>query len=86
LQLLAKDVIGVLGPQYWAIAHVISHAVNELHVPRISFPASDPVKIGQWLDVAVWKQQDMSKRERFGFRRLVSFLVFFIFIAWTGMA
>ncbi|CAM0906096.1 unnamed protein product [Alopecurus aequalis] len=42
LQLLAKDVIAVLGPQSSAIAHVISHAVNELHVPLISFAASDP--------------------------------------------
>ncbi|KQK15965.1 glutamate receptor 3.4 isoform X1 [Brachypodium distachyon] len=42
LQLLAKDVIAVLGPQSSTIAHVISHAVNELHVPLISFAASDP--------------------------------------------
>ncbi|KAK1680088.1 hypothetical protein QYE76_040936 [Lolium multiflorum] len=42
LQLLAKDVIAVLGPQSSAIAHVVSHAVNELHVPLISFAASDP--------------------------------------------
>ncbi|KAL6840736.1 hypothetical protein ACP4OV_029600 [Aristida adscensionis] len=42
LQLLAKDVISVLGPQSSAIAHVISHAVNELHVPLISFAATDP--------------------------------------------
>lgn len=34
--------ISVLGPQSSAIAHVISHAVNELHVPVISFAASDP--------------------------------------------
>lgn len=42
LQLLAKDVIAVLGPQSSGIAHVISHVVNELHVPLISFAASDP--------------------------------------------
>ncbi|XP_062188133.1 glutamate receptor 3.4-like [Phragmites australis] len=42
LQLLAKDVISVLGPQSSSIAHVISHAVNELHIPLISFAASDP--------------------------------------------
>ncbi|XP_062190639.1 glutamate receptor 3.4-like [Phragmites australis] len=42
LQLLAKEVISVLGPQSSATAHVISHAVNELHVPLISFAASDP--------------------------------------------
>ncbi|KAG2645765.1 hypothetical protein PVAP13_2KG450200 [Panicum virgatum] len=42
LQLLAKDVIAVLGPQSSAVAHVISHTVNELHVPLISFAATDP--------------------------------------------
>ncbi|PWZ40020.1 Glutamate receptor 3.4 [Zea mays] len=42
LQLLAKDVVAVLGPQSSAVAHVISHAVNELHVPLISFAATDP--------------------------------------------
>ena len=42
LQLLAKDVIAVLGPQSSAVAHVICHAVNELHVPLISFAATDP--------------------------------------------
>ncbi|KAE8773691.1 Glutamate receptor 3.4 [Hordeum vulgare] len=42
LQLLAKDVIAVLGPQSSAIAHIISHAVNKLQVPLISFAASDP--------------------------------------------
>ncbi|KAF7000688.1 hypothetical protein CFC21_016540 [Triticum aestivum] len=42
LQLLAKDVIAVLGPQSSAIAHIISHAANKLQVPLISFAASDP--------------------------------------------
>ncbi|KAJ1291151.1 hypothetical protein BS78_02G296000 [Paspalum vaginatum] len=42
LQLLAKDVVAVLGPQSSAVAHVISHSVNELHVPLISFAATDP--------------------------------------------
>ncbi|KAG2637397.1 hypothetical protein PVAP13_2NG515400 [Panicum virgatum] len=42
LQLLAQDVIAVLGPQSSAVAHVICHAVNELHVPLISFAATDP--------------------------------------------
>lgn len=42
MQLLAKDVVAVLGPQSSAVAHVISHAVNELHVPLISFAATDP--------------------------------------------
>ncbi|KAL5197323.1 hypothetical protein ABZP36_000835 [Zizania latifolia] len=42
LLLLAKDVVAVLGPQSSTIAHVISHSANELHVPLISFAASDP--------------------------------------------
>ncbi|CAL5072420.1 unnamed protein product [Urochloa decumbens] len=42
LQLLAKDVVAVLGPQSSAVAHVICHAVNELRVPLVSFAATDP--------------------------------------------
>lgn len=42
MQLLAKDVVAVIGPQSSAVAHVICHAVNELHVPLISFAATDP--------------------------------------------
>jgi ionotropic glutamate receptor len=42
LQLLAKDVVAILGPQSSAVAHVICHAVNELHVPLVSFSSSDP--------------------------------------------
>ncbi|KAL6603170.1 hypothetical protein ACP70R_043531 [Stipagrostis hirtigluma subsp. patula] len=42
LQLMAKNVVAVIGPQSSGIGHVISHVVNELHVPLLSFAATDP--------------------------------------------
>ncbi|KAI8007199.1 Glutamate receptor 3.4 [Camellia lanceoleosa] len=42
LELMEKDVVGVIGPQSSGIAHIISHVVNELHVPMLSFAATDP--------------------------------------------
>ncbi|KAA8526498.1 hypothetical protein F0562_008299 [Nyssa sinensis] len=42
LQLMEKEVVAVIGPQSSGIAHVISHVVNELHVPLLSFGATDP--------------------------------------------
>ncbi|OVA11506.1 Ionotropic glutamate receptor [Macleaya cordata] len=42
LQLMEKDVVAIIGPQSSGIAHVISHVVNELHVPLLSFAATDP--------------------------------------------
>ncbi|CAA2974913.1 glutamate receptor 3.4-like [Olea europaea var. sylvestris] len=42
MQLMGKDVIAAIGPQSSGIAHVISHVVNELHVPLLSFGATDP--------------------------------------------
>uniref|UniRef100_A0ACD5ZG30 Uncharacterized protein n=1 Tax=Avena sativa TaxID=4498 RepID=A0ACD5ZG30_AVESA len=42
LELMEKKVIAVIGPQSSGIAHVISHVVNELHVPLLSFAATDP--------------------------------------------
>lgn len=42
LQLMEKEVVAALGPQSSGIAHVISHVVNELHVPLLSFGATDP--------------------------------------------
>ncbi|PIA27513.1 hypothetical protein AQUCO_07700054v1 [Aquilegia coerulea] len=42
LQLMEKDVVAIVGPQSSGIAHVISHVVNELHVPLLSFGATDP--------------------------------------------
>lgn len=34
--------VAVIGPQSSGIGHVISHVVNELHVPLLSFGATDP--------------------------------------------
>ncbi|XP_058093299.1 glutamate receptor 3.4-like isoform X2 [Magnolia sinica] len=42
LQLMEKEVIAILGPQSSGIAHVISHVVDELQVPLLSFAATDP--------------------------------------------
>ncbi|XWS23009.1 hypothetical protein CRYUN_Cryun29cG0084500 [Craigia yunnanensis] len=42
LQLMKSDIVVVIGPQSSGIAHVISHVVNELHVPLLSFGATDP--------------------------------------------
>ncbi|KAJ7981301.1 Glutamate receptor [Quillaja saponaria] len=42
LQLMENDVVAAVGPQSSGIAHVISHVVNELHVPLLSFGATDP--------------------------------------------
>ncbi|KAI3465635.1 hypothetical protein Pfo_022298 [Paulownia fortunei] len=41
MQLMGKDIVAALGPQSSGIAHVISHVMNELHVPLMSF-ATDP--------------------------------------------
>ncbi|XP_068667915.1 glutamate receptor 3.5-like isoform X2 [Aristolochia californica] len=42
LQLIEKEVVAVIGPQSSGIAHVISHVVNELRIPLVSFAATDP--------------------------------------------
>ncbi|KAF3443696.1 hypothetical protein FNV43_RR13386 [Rhamnella rubrinervis] len=42
LQLVENDVVVAIGPQSSGIAHVISHVVNELQVPLLSFGATDP--------------------------------------------
>lgn len=42
LQLVENDVIAAIGPQSSGISHVISHVVNELQVPLLSFAATDP--------------------------------------------
>ncbi|XP_076928102.1 glutamate receptor 3.4-like [Bidens hawaiensis] len=42
LELMEKDVVAAIGPQSSGIAHVISQVVNELHVPLLSFGATDP--------------------------------------------
>lgn len=42
LELMEKEVVAVVGPQSSSIGHVISHVVTELHVPLVSFAATDP--------------------------------------------
>ncbi|KAK1423913.1 hypothetical protein QVD17_19224 [Tagetes erecta] len=42
LELMESNVVAAIGPQSSTIAHVISHVVNELHVPLLSFGATDP--------------------------------------------
>ncbi|XP_065041947.1 glutamate receptor 3.5-like [Musa acuminata AAA Group] len=42
LQLIEKNVVAIIGPQSSGIAHVVSHVANELHVPLLSFAATDP--------------------------------------------
>ncbi|KAL5730858.1 hypothetical protein ACHQM5_003645 [Ranunculus cassubicifolius] len=41
-QMMERDVVAILGPQSSGIAHVICHVANELHVPLLSFGATDP--------------------------------------------
>ncbi|KAL5063566.1 hypothetical protein RYX36_025303 [Vicia faba] len=42
LQLMATHTVAIIGPQTSTTAHVISHIANELHVPLLSFTATDP--------------------------------------------
>ncbi|KAL3848973.1 hypothetical protein ACJIZ3_010855 [Penstemon smallii] len=42
MQLMGREVVAAIGPQSSGIAHAISHVVNELHVPLLSFSATDP--------------------------------------------
>ncbi|KAL0444114.1 UNVERIFIED_CONTAM: Glutamate receptor 3.4 [Sesamum latifolium] len=42
MQLMGKEIVAAIGPQSSGIAHVISHVMNELHVPLLSFGATDP--------------------------------------------
>ncbi|XP_040381610.1 glutamate receptor 3.5-like isoform X2 [Oryza brachyantha] len=39
---MEKKVVAVVGPQSSGIAHVVSHVVDELHIPLLSFAATDP--------------------------------------------
>ncbi|XP_057457898.1 glutamate receptor 3.4-like isoform X2 [Lotus japonicus] len=41
-KLMEHEVVAVIGPQSSGIAHIISHVANELHVPLLSFGATDP--------------------------------------------
>ncbi|KAG0503267.1 hypothetical protein HPP92_003339 [Vanilla planifolia] len=42
LQLMANDVVAIIGPQSSGVAHIVSEAVSELNVPLLSFAATDP--------------------------------------------
>ncbi|KAK2975681.1 hypothetical protein RJ640_027784 [Escallonia rubra] len=42
LRFMEGDTVGIIGPQSSVMAHVISHVANELHVPLLSFSATDP--------------------------------------------
>ncbi|XP_031499823.1 glutamate receptor 3.4-like [Nymphaea colorata] len=42
LELLEKDVLAIIGPQSSVVGHLLSHIVNELQVPLLSFSATDP--------------------------------------------
>ncbi|KAL1560782.1 glutamate receptor 3.4-like isoform X1 [Salvia divinorum] len=47
MQLMGKDIVAALGPQSSGIAHSISFVMNELHVPLLSFAATDPTLSAQ---------------------------------------
>ncbi|KAK9071871.1 hypothetical protein SSX86_008301 [Deinandra increscens subsp. villosa] len=42
LQFMESDTVAIVGPQSSVVAHIISHVANELHVPLLSFAATDP--------------------------------------------
>ncbi|GLJ46345.1 hypothetical protein SUGI_0976910 [Cryptomeria japonica] len=42
LELMKTDNVAIVGPQSSVIAHIVSHIASELHVPTLSFGATDP--------------------------------------------
>ncbi|KAL8211552.1 hypothetical protein R6Q57_005989 [Mikania cordata] len=42
LQFMETNAVAIVGPQSSVVAHIISHVVNELQVPLLSFAATDP--------------------------------------------
>ncbi|OWM81169.1 hypothetical protein CDL15_Pgr007200 [Punica granatum] len=42
LQFMETDIVAILGPQSSVVAHIISLVANELHIPLLSFAATDP--------------------------------------------
>lgn len=42
LQFMERDIVAIIGPQTSVMAHVVSHLANELHVPLLSYTATDP--------------------------------------------
>ena len=49
--------VAILGPQYSVMAHVISHIANELHVPLLSYVATDPTLNSFQFPYFVWTTQ-----------------------------
>ncbi|XP_015889581.4 glutamate receptor 3.6-like [Ziziphus jujuba] len=41
LSFMENETVAIIGPQFSVTAHVISHIANELHVPLLSFAATD---------------------------------------------
>ncbi|CDY12211.1 BnaC04g12410D [Brassica napus] len=41
-EVMENKVVAAIGPQYSGIGHIISYVANELHVPLLSFAATDP--------------------------------------------
>ncbi|XP_047329418.1 glutamate receptor 3.3-like [Impatiens glandulifera] len=42
LQFMETEIIAIIGPQSSVVAHMISHITTELHLPLLSFAATDP--------------------------------------------
>ncbi|KAM7261130.1 hypothetical protein ACFE04_026605 [Oxalis oulophora] len=42
LDLMGNNTVAIIGPQFSVVAHVISEIANDLHVPLLSFAATDP--------------------------------------------
>ncbi|XP_019185486.1 PREDICTED: glutamate receptor 3.3-like [Ipomoea nil] len=42
IRYMETDTVAIIGPQSSVIAHAIAHIANELHVPLLSFSATDP--------------------------------------------
>ncbi|CAM8951706.1 hypothetical protein QQ045_018405 [Rhodiola kirilowii] len=82
LRLLEKDVVVVIGPQSSGIAHVISHVVNELHVPLLSLATDPTLSALQYQYFVRTTQSDYFQMqaiadmvEYFGWREVISIYV-----------
>ncbi|KAK6258082.1 Ionotropic glutamate receptor [Theobroma cacao] len=42
LKLMQNETVAIIGPQLSVTAHLVSHIANELHVPLLSYAATDP--------------------------------------------
>jgi len=42
LEVMKKNNVAIVGPQFSVLAHVVSHVASELHIPILSFGATDP--------------------------------------------